>query len=113
MSGGRWPNLRATRQGIAAIGNITPVEDVGLCGVNRQTQPLRGCVGRSLHGNARQVRHGQRVMDDARAAAGIGERMIDPEQVRITVEQEHRPAEFHAEIGQLLHEGGVGTAFPR
>ena len=50
-------------------------------------------------------------MDDARAAAGIGERTIDPEQVRITVEQEHRPAEFHAEIGQLPHEGGIGTAF--
>jgi hypothetical protein len=32
--------------------------------------------------------------------------------VRITVEQARRPAEFHAEIGQLPHEGGVGTAFP-
>lgn len=24
---------------------------------NRQTQPLRWCIGRSLYGNARQVRH--------------------------------------------------------
>lgn len=48
-------------------------------------------------------------MDDARAAAGIGKRMIEPVQVGITVEQEHWLVEFDAQIAQLLHEGRVST----
>jgi hypothetical protein len=53
------PNtLLAAGQGIVAIWNVFPAENAGHAGVNGQTQPLAGLVCRTLHRDARQVRHG-------------------------------------------------------
>ena len=55
--------ILAAAQGIVAIWNVFPAENAGHTGVNGQTQPLAGLVCRTLHRDARQVRHGRGVVN--------------------------------------------------
>src|SRR5882762_9945508 len=52
----------AAGQGIPAIRDVLPGEDVRRAGIDGQAQPFRGSGGGSLHGDARQVRHRQGVV---------------------------------------------------
>ena len=75
----RLGRLLAAAQGIFAVRNVGPAKDAGLRGVDGQAQPLGRSICRTLHRDARQVRHGQRVVDQPLRAARHCERMIRPE----------------------------------
>ena len=55
--------LLAASERIFAVWDVGPAEDIGLCGIDCETEPLGWSVCRALDNNARQIGHWQGAMD--------------------------------------------------
>src|SRR5215471_10121625 len=93
-------------RGVVAIDDVLHAEhgkDIGRgrARVNGQPQPLPGLVCRTLHGDPPEVRHGRVDLIEIRVDVAyrrggvqVVERTIVLEQMRVAVDQQHRPGEI-------------------